>query len=299
MKVPKKIHLDDTFDNTLDTDSNTPIKSQLPISKGEFLVHLTGTAKYEDPECPDDAYEGSPTCDGVCIFVPDYDNNSSTPVIIGWTECCVGCADGEYCHTPNKSLLFYTIIYALQNANTNINLNGVVTNCGEPYENLAADEFKFPGGGDLWNKLQSFFDVNTKRGLLTVQSVHDPAQFTSRLLSLGPETLRLNLPRQGWRVTVTPNHLPESDADFPHPPVIRPCPEVNPSSTIETGDKALSASIVLPEQGGARQYWVTVPESSRHPQAPFRYTMLVTAEWTVTFLRIPLSSAKKEDCGCK
>jgi hypothetical protein len=38
---------------------------------------------------------------------------------------------------------------------------------------------------------------------------------------------------------------------------------------------------VLPESGGPQQYWVPVLEE-------YRWAQLETAEWKVTFLRIPL-----------
>lgn len=253
---------------------------------------------YEDPDCPYWAYEGSPDCDGLCVFVPDFDETSSEPVIIGWNECCFGCGPDQYCRTPNLSLAYYRYLFKRFPE-----YSGVITECEDEYEGV--DQGKdVPVPDEIRAALDPFrsdFSVSSRRGFLKIPSIYDPGSFSGRYLQLGHETLRLNMPRQGWRICVTPNFLPQSDERFPSTPVINQYPRVIPTDTIDQQDEALSACIILPESNGAQQHWVSIPESSRHPQSPFRYAHLATPGWSVTLFRLPLPSReiKKAPCHCK
>ncbi len=83
----------------------------------------------------------------------------------------------------------------------------------------------------------------------------------------------LALPEMGWHVTFL--RVPAG----PPSPVITPA--VLPTDVEERADRAVAASVILPETGGHRQYWIPVLEKHRWAQ-------LQTAEWTVVFLRLPL-----------
>jgi hypothetical protein len=80
-------------------------------------------------------------------------------------------------------------------------------------------------------------------------------------------------PPLGWTITFV------RIAAGPASPIILPA--VLPVAVRDPLDKALCASVVLPESSGSNQYWVPVLEKHRCAQ-------LLTAEWVVFFARSPL-----------
>ncbi|TWU02278.1 hypothetical protein [Stieleria varia] len=308
MNRDKSISLDETFDDAMDPQSlhqisrRSPIASRASIGHGEYLVRLKPNLRvprnpdflYEDPPCPDWAYEGSPQCEGICVFVPDYDEVSSEPVIIGWIECCFGCGPDQLCATPGSGLQFYTERFR------ETDYSAVVTECFDEYESEAFDT----GTPTSQRPAMGRHAGQARKGLdtvfLKVPSIYNPGSFSARNLRVGSEPVRLSMPQTGWRVSVTRNHLPTSTDSRSKPPVAAQHPGVTPTTSIDQNDEALSACVILPEACGLQQHWITVPESSRHPQSPFCYGQLITPSWTVILYRLPMpeSNKRKPDCGC-
>jgi hypothetical protein len=83
----------------------------------------------------------------------------------------------------------------------------------------------------------------------------------------------------GWKVTFI-----KVDGGPSKPDIV---PDLIPSADILKNDKALAAYVILPESGGQNQYWVTVSE--RLTYQGLRFAQLQTADWTVIFLRDPLT----------
>ena len=75
-----------------------------------------------------------------------------------------------------------------------------------------------------------------------------------------------------------------------------------PLAGLARADDYRTALVVLPESDGVNQYQVTVPESAVHPRQPYRFSVLITREWHVLFMRDPIPrtklSAKGESGGC-
>jgi hypothetical protein len=83
----------------------------------------------------------------------------------------------------------------------------------------------------------------------------------------------IDLPAQGWRIVIL---------KLPAGPAI---PWITPAhaavDAVKPDDKALCASVILPEAGGFQQYWVPVLEN-------YRWATLDTPAWRVTFLRLAI-----------
>ena len=111
-------------------------------------------------------------------------------------------------------------------------------------------------------------------GMVRVPSVNDPKVWRTIALNLSQPWRVLQLPTLGWIITFL--QVPAG----PVTPVITPASV--PTHVVEPADKALSASVILPESGGFNQYWVPVLEK-------YRWAQLQTPFWTVVFLRTPMA----------
>ena len=139
MNRDASISLDDTFEE-LDgakpvRGGPTPFGDRVPIGRGEFLVKYDEGRKgsmdqYE--ACPEWAYEGSPSCEEICVFVPDFRTvpGTSRRILQGWALCCFGCDEeqGEVCTTPG----FRPIVYERLMEITGYNY--AITQCTDQYE---------------------------------------------------------------------------------------------------------------------------------------------------------------------
>lgn len=305
MNRDASISLDDTFEE-LDGDrpvrgGPSPFGDRVAIGRGEFLVKCNkGRGGLMDRyECPEWAYEGSPSCERICVFVPEYVTvpGSPKPILKGWALCCFGCDEeqGEVCTTPS----FRPIVYERLMEITGYNY--AITQCTDQYQEPSPglDVSNLPGDRGELDAVATIAGGLVQRGFLRVPSVDDPSHCLGLNLSLGGYPLYLSLPGYGWRVTVAPNYLPLCDDPFASPASVTPFPSVTPTASMDRNDKARPASVILPEIDGPQQYWVVVPESSRHPQPPFRYSQLITPRWTVTFYRLPISGGRgRSGCGC-
>ena len=227
-----------------------------------------------DRECYDYAYYN---CGGECVFLPIFDDDCN---IIGWKKCCDGCGDNEFCTEPMKDFNYFSDDDARR-------LAGVSTPC-----------IPFEEGAGTDAKTVSALLPEKINGFLKVQMVSRPEKYDSTGLFLSGQNLTIQT--SGWVVTFLRLPVRPSTGLFPSAGEAKILPSQLPTSSPVLSDKSLSAMVILPESGGANQYWVSVPESSRFPQSPYRFSLLLTSEWSVLFLRHPLAASKsrESDCGC-
>jgi len=111
-------------------------------------------------------------------------------------------------------------------------------------------------------------------GKLRLPSVSDPKTWKSIGVDLSEPWHVTQLPLLGWIVIFF------QVSTGPANPVITPA--TLPTDAVDSSDKSLNASVILPENGVFKQYWVPVLEQ-------YHSARLDTANWTVFFLRTPMA----------
>jgi hypothetical protein len=113
----------------------------------------------------------------------------------------------------------------------------------------------------------------TPEARVRVPNVRNPATWSSSPFPVPAPWQYLPLADAGWHITFL--RVPVG----PENPIVTPA--TLPTDIEDRDERALLASVILPEAGGHNQYWVPVLEK-------YRFAQLHTAEWTVIFLRLPL-----------
>jgi hypothetical protein len=172
-----------------------------------------------------------------------------------WQNTCFGCGDDECCHEPGTEAL------------PSLTAFGTETTPCVPLPD------PFPSSSSAMLAAPYAIPPASAKALLRLPDVNDPSRWHSFVLAVSKPWRFFQKADLGWMVTIlrTP--------DGPASPVM--APTTIPAASTKPADKALCASIVLPETRGPTQYWVHVLET-------YRWSQLQTPEWTVFFLRLPL-----------
>src|SRR5262245_58529689 len=167
-----------------------------------------------------------------------------------WQNTCFGCDADSFCREPGGF----------------VDSERTATRC-EPYGEL------FPSSSS--GRMPLAAALTTAQGMIRLPNVHNPKSWSTFLVSLTLPWRSIQKPDLGWSVTLL--RTPAGPAT----------PQITPShasvDVVDPGDKALCASVILPEAGAHNQYWVPVLDR-------YLWATLDTQYWKVLFLRLPMDS---------